>query len=85
METKIGKNKKTAKIKWTRMDEFLNRITIFIFCAQMVIMIGLGVAGLLFRYWNYNVLLKQCCLFTRGRHFIWDLTETTCTSSGKHI
>jgi magnesium-transporting ATPase (P-type) len=54
-ETKIGKNKKTAKIKWTRTDEFLNRATIFIFCCQLLIMASLGITGDILRVQNYNV------------------------------
>lgn len=44
-ETKIGKNKQTPKIKWTRIDTFINQLVIFIFILQLAIALLLGILG----------------------------------------
>jgi magnesium-transporting ATPase (P-type) len=44
-ETKIGNNKQKPKIKWTRIDYFINRIVVFIFLLQLAIGSALGITG----------------------------------------
>lgn len=53
-ETKIGKNKQKLEIKWTRSDEFLNRVVIFIFLFQLTFMITFGTIGNVLRYFYQN-------------------------------
>ena len=49
-ETKIGKNKQKLEIKWTRADEFVNALVIFIFCFQLCLMLFFGTIGNFIRF-----------------------------------
>ncbi|KYQ90011.1 P-type ATPase [Tieghemostelium lacteum] len=44
-ETKIGKNKMAPPTKWTKLDRSINRITIFIFCMQLFLVLIFGIIG----------------------------------------
>ncbi|EGG19357.1 P-type ATPase [Cavenderia fasciculata] len=44
-ETKIGKNKKIPPTKWTKLDHSINRITVFIFCLQLSLVLIFGMIG----------------------------------------
>lgn len=44
-ETKVGKNKNIPPVKWTKQDKFINKITIFIFCFQLLLVIIFGTVG----------------------------------------
>lgn len=52
-ESKLGKSKRKATMKWTKTDIFLNRATLCIFIFQICVMISLGIAGNLFMYKNF--------------------------------
>ncbi|EGC40136.1 hypothetical protein DICPUDRAFT_93437 [Dictyostelium purpureum] len=44
-ETKLGKNKMEVPTKWTKLDKEINKITIFIFCLQLTLVLIFGIIG----------------------------------------
>eukprot|EP00002_Diphylleia_rotans_P025424 TRINITY_DN5023_c0_g1_i2.p1 TRINITY_DN5023_c0_g1~~TRINITY_DN5023_c0_g1_i2.p1 ORF type:complete len:1147 (-),score=229.78 TRINITY_DN5023_c0_g1_i2:131-3571(-) len=44
-ETKLGMNKETPPTKWTKADQFINRITTIVFCFQMSVFVFMGSIG----------------------------------------
>jgi phospholipid-translocating ATPase len=44
-ETKIGQNKREVPTKWTKMDRFINRVTMVIFALQLLVILVFGAVG----------------------------------------
>jgi len=44
-QTKVEQNKSNPPIKWTKVDRFVNKLTIAIFLLQLCLIVGLSVAG----------------------------------------
>jgi len=56
-ESKLGKSKKMATMKWTKTDILVNRSMMVIFLFQTVTMLALGITGNVFNYVEATVCI----------------------------
>lgn len=63
-ETKVGKNKTQPPNKWTKLDNFINRTTIFIFCFQLSLVIVFGILGNIWRVSQENNVSHNIYILT---------------------
>jgi hypothetical protein len=50
--TKVEQNKGNPPVKWTKVDRFVNRLTIGIFLLQLSLILGLGIGG---NFWARDI------------------------------